>query len=129
MEGNELARLLPGEVLGEMSFIDSRPPSASVITVERSYLLSVSKNLLSERLNIDTAFAARFYRALAIFLGSRLRATVATLGYFDKAARASALPDSDDMDPETLERLAAAGRRFNDLQRRVLAAGSEDLQR
>jgi len=37
--------------------------------------------LLQQRIASDTAFAARFYRALAIFLADRLRATTRRLGY------------------------------------------------
>src|SRR5437667_12750842 len=32
--GKDIARLMCGEVMGEMSFLDSRPPSASVRAVE-----------------------------------------------------------------------------------------------
>src|SRR5689334_11934451 len=63
--GSEVARLLSGEVVGEMSFVDSRPPSASVIAAEQSTVLAVPRSLLSERLQEDQSFAARFYRALA----------------------------------------------------------------
>src|SRR5687767_2764224 len=32
----EIARLTPGEILGEISFVDSRPPSANVTAVTES---------------------------------------------------------------------------------------------
>src|SRR5215471_15486858 len=79
--GREIARLRCGDVVGEMSFLDSRPPSASVRASEKSCVLAISKKRLSEKLESDMAFAARFYRALGVFLSDRLRATVGMLGY------------------------------------------------
>ena len=37
----ELAQLSSGEVVGEMSFLDSRPPSATVTAIEKSYVLVI----------------------------------------------------------------------------------------
>jgi CRP/FNR family cyclic AMP-dependent transcriptional regulator len=78
--GKEIAQLRAGEIIGEMSFVDSRPPSASVVALEDSLVLSIPKTSLNERLG-DPWFAARFYRSLAVFLANRLRNTVARLGY------------------------------------------------
>ena len=36
-----MAILYPGEVIGEISFVDARPPSASVVSVHDSHLLVV----------------------------------------------------------------------------------------
>lgn len=112
----EIARLFPGEVVGEMSFVDSRPPSASVTTTARSLLLAIPRDRLSERIETEAPFAARFYRALAIFLAMRLRSTVSKLGYGNENP-AQAAPD--EIDPDALERLSAAGLRFDTLQRRL----------
>ncbi|MGB3492824.1 MAG: cyclic nucleotide-binding domain-containing protein [Elainellaceae cyanobacterium] len=79
--GRELARLYKGEVVGEMSFVDSRPPSATVKTMERSQVLAVSRRILAQKLEEDESFSSRFYRALAIMLSHRLRGTVKQLGY------------------------------------------------
>lgn len=72
----EVVELTSGEVFGEMSFIDKGLPSASVETVEPSIVLSVARHKLANRLSKDVGFASRFYRAISIFLSSRLRATV-----------------------------------------------------
>jgi hypothetical protein len=37
LETREIARLMSGEMLGEMSFVDSAPPSATVRALERSF--------------------------------------------------------------------------------------------
>lgn len=111
--GREVARLLAGEVVGEMSFVDSRPPSALVIALERSTVLAVPRSLLSERVEDDHAFAARFYRALAMFLADRLRTTVSQLAYGPLE------PPEEELDSEVLDNLSLAGKRFNALQLRL----------
>src|ERR1700683_1781022 len=80
-ENKQIARLRPAEVVGEMSFVDSRPPSASVIALTRSWLLAIPRQLLPAQVTEETAFAARFYRSIAMFLSDRLRVTVSRLGY------------------------------------------------
>lgn len=76
----EIARLTRGEVVGEMSFIDSRPPSATVKAAQASQVFAIPQAELAAQLDRDLGFAARFYRALAMFLSSRLRSTVDQLG-------------------------------------------------
>ena len=75
----EIARLGVGEILGEMSFLDSAPPSATVTAVGDGLALFLDKQTLAHRLEADVAFGSRFYRALAIFLADRLRVTVRRL--------------------------------------------------
>lgn len=81
MGEREVARLYSGEVVGEMSFVDSRPPSATVKTMEQSVVLAIPRAELAQKLQTDESFASRFYRALAILLSHRLRGTVKQLGY------------------------------------------------
>jgi CRP/FNR family transcriptional regulator, cyclic AMP receptor protein len=65
--GQEIAILSGGDVVGEMSFIDTRPPSATVFAKQTAIVLSIPRALLEAKLRLDVAFAARFYRALADF--------------------------------------------------------------
>ncbi|MFZ9736825.1 MAG: cyclic nucleotide-binding domain-containing protein [Prochlorotrichaceae cyanobacterium] len=76
-----LATLHPGEIFGEMSFLDSRSPSATVTAAEPCVVLSLLRNDLSDRLQRDIHFSASFYRSLAMFLSDRLRAADSLLGY------------------------------------------------
>lgn len=71
--GREVADVGVGDVLGEMSFVEKRLPSASVIAREPSRALAVPRAALMEEFRRNDAFAARFYRALAVFLSDRLR--------------------------------------------------------
>ncbi len=72
----KLATLGPGEIAGEISFVDARPPTATVTTSRDSFVLSIPREALALKLEKDNGFAAHFYRALAVFLASRLRSTL-----------------------------------------------------
>jgi CRP/FNR family transcriptional regulator, cyclic AMP receptor protein len=68
-----VAHLATGEVIGEMSFVDHRPPSATVIAETDIVVLAVSQEQLLERAEADLAFGRRFYKGLAFCLSNRLR--------------------------------------------------------
>jgi CRP-like cAMP-binding protein len=115
----EVAQLKSGEIMGELSFVDSRPTSASVIAVEKSLVLALPRTLVSKRLSENTGFAARFYRAVAVFLADRLRASNALLGYGKAKPVQEDSEDLDEIDPDVLETLSIANMRFDRLQRRL----------
>ena len=75
-----IAVLKAGDVVGEISFVDARPPVASVRAEVESKVGAVPRAVLSAKLRDDVGFAARFYRALAVFLADRLRTTTSHLG-------------------------------------------------
>jgi CRP-like cAMP-binding protein len=109
----EVARLMSGEVMGEMSFVDRALPSATVQALEASFVLDIPRRRLNAKLAEDTGFAARFYLALSMFLAARLRATNAALAG-DKGT------DSDDeMNFDLLDSVSVAGARFDWIQRRL----------
>jgi CRP/FNR family transcriptional regulator, cyclic AMP receptor protein len=116
----ELAALYPGEVLGEISFVDSRPPSATVVAVHESHLLAIERERFRGQLARDDGFAARFYRALAVFLADRLRTTTAHLGYGKWASDAEATPDA--IEDDAFDEISMASRRFDDMLRRLRIA-------
>lgn len=122
LEGRQIAKLATGEVVGEMSFIDDSPPSATVQTLEESVVLAIPRTLLSEKLAQDVAFAARFYRALAILLSQRLRGTVKQLG--DDKTEASQ-PTDDVIAPAPLANAAIAQVRFNQLLEKLMGMQNE----
>jgi CRP-like cAMP-binding protein len=68
-----VARRGVGEIIGEMSMVDSAPPSATVVAEGECLVLLLNKKILQQKLTTDLAFGSRFYRALAIFLADRLR--------------------------------------------------------
>ena len=121
--GKEVACLRSGEVLGELSFLDSRPSSATVVAVDNSTVLSVPRGSLAAKLAADAAFAARFYRALGIFLASRLRRTQHRLGYGGDRILDEDVQHEDEVDPAMLDSLALAGARFDWMLKRLRGAG------
>jgi CRP-like cAMP-binding protein len=70
---HEIARVVQGDVVGEISFVDSRPPSATVTAMQDSKVWAIPRAELLAKLGQDNAFAAHFYESLAIFLADRLR--------------------------------------------------------
>lgn len=68
-----IARRGAGEIVGEMSLVDSAPASATVVADGESLILSLSKNMLQQKLAADLGFGFRFYKGLAIVLADRLR--------------------------------------------------------
>jgi CRP-like cAMP-binding protein len=118
LRGKDIAQLRAGEIVGEMSFVDSRPTSASVVALEDSLVLSIPRTSLNERLK-DPGFAARFYRSLAVFLADRLRNTTARLGYGKAAADRRPADLGEEIGPTALETLAVAGARLDWMLRRL----------
>jgi CRP-like cAMP-binding protein len=109
--GGEIARIGIGEMIGEMSFIDASPPSASVRTGSDSLLLQVPRSILARRLETDCGFAARFYRALAMMLSDRLRDAVhARVG---SRSKKEGVLEPSELDPNVMEQLTRAGERFD----------------
>jgi len=116
--GKAIAWLRSGEIVGEISFVDSRPPTASVIVDEDSHVLAIPKTLLLERLKSDQGIAARFYRAIAVFLAERMRVTVAQLGYGSSVGDRDSLA-IDELDDTRMEDVSHATQRFDRLLKAV----------
>ena len=70
----------PGELLGEMSFLEQSPATATVRAVENTLLLALPRDKLERKLEQDEPFAARLYRSLAMIVSRRLRRSVGVLG-------------------------------------------------
>lgn len=124
--GQEVAQLQSGEVLGELSFLDSRPPSATVTALNEVAVLSIPRSLLERKLDEDDGFAARFYRALGIFLASRLRRTMQRFGYESGQVLDDDVEHEDELDPEVLQNVALAGARFDWMIQRLREAPAAD---
>jgi histidine ammonia-lyase len=72
-EGREITRLGRGELLGEISFIDAHLPMATARAIDDITVFALARDQLAAKLARDTGFAARFYRAMAVFLSDRMR--------------------------------------------------------
>lgn len=116
----ELSRLGAGEIVGEMSYVDSAPPSATVTAKERTLALFIDKADLTRKLESDIAFGYRFYRALAVFLADRLRGADRRLADSRGALEGEAMM-KDELDLAILDNLSMAGERFHRLVKRLSA--------
>lgn len=115
----EIAQLGAGEIVGEMSFVDARPPSASVRALRDSLVLSIPRAQLALKLDQDLGFAARFNRALATFLSDRLRSTMGLLGYGANQALDDDVEYEGELDPNVLDNVHLAGARFQRILQRL----------
>ena len=73
----EIMRLGEGEIIGEMSFLDLSPATTTFTALKNSLVLEISSYKLRQKLQQDSGFAARFYRAIAILLTQRFEHLVA----------------------------------------------------
>lgn len=112
-ERRQIARLSSGEVVGEMSFIDARPPSATVSAASDVVLYAVTKRTLQRELEENVALAARFYKAIATFLSDRIRKATAGASGLDAHS-------ADELDDSVLDSVDRAGARFDTFSRQLL---------
>jgi bacteriocin-type transport-associated protein len=91
----EIAQLTSGQIVGEMPFVDSRPPSTTVKAIQKSLVLSLPRQQLIIKLQQDVGFASRFYRLLASLLSDRLRDLVSRIGFGRRVYSKGAALDED----------------------------------
>jgi CRP-like cAMP-binding protein len=106
-----IARRGSGEIIGEMSFVDKAPPSATVRVKEPTTVLALDKRTMEARLATDPGFAARFYKALATYLADRLR------NPGGDATGSMQLDEiqADELDEAILDQISMAGLRFRQM--------------
>jgi len=108
----QFARMGVGEIVGEISLVDSAPASATVTASGEGLALFLDKDLLLAKLAADNGFGSRFYRALAVFLADRLREARRSSG--DRSIAAADIAD-DELDVGILDRVSNAGDRFSQM--------------
>ena len=114
--GAQLALMGSGEIVGEMSLVDPAPTAVSVRVASDATLLRISNATVRAKLSGDPAFAARFYRALCVFLATRLRATTRRMGYGDNTEDEDA---KDELTDDLLDNVHLAGARFDRMLKRL----------
>ncbi len=118
--GTEVAQIERGEILGEMSFVDSSLPNVSVTSQSESTLFVISHKKIKKQMEASPLFAARMYRAIALFLSDRLRNTVGQLGYGKVSEEKSTLSSENELTEDLLETVSIAGDRFDRMLNRLL---------
>lgn len=69
----ELSTLTQGALAGEMSWLEKRPPVATVEVHSRSTLLSIPRAKLDEKVKNEPGFASQFYRLIAEKLALQIK--------------------------------------------------------
>jgi CRP-like cAMP-binding protein len=114
-EGTTLGKRSTGDILGEMSFVDGLPASATVQVIHDTAVLAIPRLALSKKLEADPAFAGRFYRAVSIFLSDRVREMVALI----EPSTANSAIEDDELSPEVLDNIFLAGARFERILKKI----------
>jgi len=117
-----IAALGSGEVVGEMSFVDTARPSATVITEEGCTILEIARSALDHKISTDHGFGMRFYHALSIFLADRLRGTVHRMGYGEGTSLGDENVLEGELDEAILDTLSLAGERFDRMLKMLASA-------
>lgn len=112
----EVARLGAGEVIGEISMVDSAPPSATVTARGSGLVLALDKTAVFRKLATDPAFGCRFYRALAVFLADRLRRMDKRTDDDGRILHQQGI-SKDELDVTVLDNVSMAGNRFDRMLR------------
>ena len=115
----DLARLGAGEVVGDMSLLDSRPASATVTALSNATAFEIPQAKLRSKLAGDPLFGTRFYRALCIFLANRLARTDAMVGAGGRISLEESESEQDEISPDALGQVSLAGARFDWFLQRV----------
>ena len=121
LRDEEVERLVCGAIVGEMSFVDGRPPSATVRAHDHAVVLAIPLARLSAKLQQDMGFAARVYKAIAIFLSDRLRGKVQMLSGQQTPQLDEDVIDEDELDPVLLDTMYLAGTRFDRMLKRLVS--------
>ena len=64
----------PGEIVGEISYVDGLSASATLVADGDVEVIRIDKSAIDQMIEADATFAERFYRSLLIDAVSRLRA-------------------------------------------------------
>ena len=111
--GELISVLESGEIIGEMSLVDPAPTVVSVEITAQTTLLRLPNAVVRQKLAADTAFAARFYRALCVFLADRMRNATQRIGH------GSPGDSRDELNEELLDNVHLAGARFDRMLKRL----------
>ncbi|MGB3264405.1 MAG: cyclic nucleotide-binding domain-containing protein [Microcoleus sp.] len=120
-ETKELAKIGSGELVGEVSFIDARPPLATVKAIEETHLLAIPRRQLVIKLEHDMGFASRFYYGISLCLADRMRGTIRHIEYGRNIEFEQPELERDEINPSIIENLALAQAKFNWLRENVRA--------
>ena len=110
--GAEITRMGIGEMAGDISLLDSRPPIATIVAVGPVRVFVLEHSTLRTKMERDTGFAARFYRAVAVVLANRLTASQTAPSAAGGSSLSEDARDEGELQPELMDSVALSGARF-----------------
>jgi len=96
-----------------MSFIEEETPYANVMATDPSSVISIAHEFLLDRFKECPPFEGRFYKAMSLFLSSRLRRVASQPSH--ESGEKTPQEFEQDIDNATLNRIQIAGERFTRL--------------
>lgn len=113
----ELVQLRVGEIAGEAALLGSRLSPFTIRALEAASVLAIPLGVMLLKLQQDSGFASRYYRAIAMLQSSRLQGLIDRLGYGRGRYQIGSSLDEfqhyeDELDMETLDQLSLGGARF-----------------
>jgi bacteriocin-type transport-associated protein len=128
----EITRLLRGDIVGEMPFVDERLPVTTVKAFEDSLVLMIPRQQLAIKLQQDVIFASHFYRMIAILLSDRLQDIASRIGYGRRTysvdnegqGLAQDIEYDDELELNVLDHVSLAGARFDWMLKRLRVKGA-----
>jgi CRP/FNR family cyclic AMP-dependent transcriptional regulator len=115
--GSRVATLLSGEIVGEISFVDSCPPGATVTAAQYAHVLAIPQGMLRAKIKTDVWFASRFFHAVATFLADRLRTTTTRLAHGNTGQDKQR--NGEEIDLDMMDSISLAAVRFDKLLKRL----------
>lgn len=119
-DGRLLDTLNPGDMMGEVSFVDRRKTTARICAETEVTVARLTEGVLQEKLQSDIPFAARFYMAVASVLAFRLRSNLQTSLTKGANVFGSSQEFAGEIDAVDLDSTARAGARLAYLLKSLL---------
>jgi len=119
-DGRSLGTLNAGDIMGEVSFVDKRKTVARITADTAAVVAVLDEDVLLEKIETDTAFAARFYMAVASVLAFRLRRNLQVAVSGKVNVLDSEQEFAGEIDSVDLDTTAKAGARLSYLLKRLL---------
>ena len=119
-DGRPLGTLNAGDLMGEVSFVDKRKTVARITADTAAVVAVLDEQVLNDKIETDTAFAGRFYRAVASVLAFRLRRNLQVAISGDVTVLDSEQEFAGEIDAVDLDATAKAGARLSYLLKQLL---------
>ena len=97
LDNRLLATVGPGQVLGEISFLDDGVATATIKSIENSLVLAVPFRKIHEKSEADPGFATRLFRSFARVVAQRLRRQAQWLGQTQPESQPGELSLNDEI--------------------------------